>query len=414
MSERIEHEIEPVFDERSQVLVLGTMPSPKSREVGFFYGNPQNRFWKILASLFDEPLPISLADKRDLLLRRHIALWDVLASCDIEGASDASIRNASPNNFSRIFNAANIQAVFTTGTKATQLYRSLVEPTTAMPCTALPSPSPANAQSHLDDLIEAYEVLLPYLDEYTAPVLDVAQVAELEQTIAAHGTSLRQLMERAGRSIAYEVLKLVQDSDEPAKNATQTADAHISQTICILCGSGNNGGDGWVAARDLAERGFPVTVITTRAPEDLSAEPAHDAALEAMQTLATCTQARVVVKPDSDDISALLKESFIIIDALLGTGFSGDTLRAPSDEWVRLANEQRARGARIVAADVPSGLSAQTGAAADPCIQADETVTMIVPKTGLVLPEAAPFCGTVRVAPIAYIEPLISEVIGTE
>ena len=84
--EHIEHTIEPVFDERSEILVLGTMPSPKSREIGFYYGHPQNRFWRVLATLFDEPVPENNAERTDLLLRHHIALWDVLASCDIEGA----------------------------------------------------------------------------------------------------------------------------------------------------------------------------------------------------------------------------------------------------------------------------------------------------------------------------------------
>ncbi len=390
MPEHIEHAIDPVFDTRSRVLVLGTMPSPKSRKTGFFYGNPQNRFWKVLAVLFDEPVPCSIPDKQDFLLRHHIALWDVLASCDIDGASDASIRNAQPNDFSPIMEKATIQAVFTTGTKATQFYRTLCEPTTGLPCTALPSPSPANAQASLDDLVDAYRVLLPFVGDYTAPVLDVPKVVELEQTIAANGTSLRQLMERAGRFLSYRVAKMTP----------------LDQSICILCGSGNNGGDGWVAAHNLAEQGYTVTLITARTSEELKAQPAHDAANEVTQAIPAFDRARIVVNPRPEELATILSKASVILDAILGTGFSGASVRTPYDEWIQQANAQRSHGTRIVAADVPSGLSAQNGTAANPCIQADETVTMIVPKPGLLLPGSALFCGEVHVAPIAYIEPL--------
>ena len=109
--QHIEHGIPPVFDERSEVLVLGTMPSPKSREAAFFYGHPQNRFWRVLAALFDEPVPEDNAERADLLLRHHIALWDVLESCDIRGASDASIANPHPNDLSRVLEKAPVRRV---------------------------------------------------------------------------------------------------------------------------------------------------------------------------------------------------------------------------------------------------------------------------------------------------------------
>lgn len=113
------------------------------------------------------------------------------------------------------------------------------------------------------------------------------------------------------------------------------------------------------------------------------------------------------VSPSCDELACLLTAADVIVDAILGTGFSGDSVLAPYDAWIRLANEQRARGARIVAADVPSGLSAQTGKAAEPCLKAHETVTMIASKPGLETPYAFAFCGTVRVAPLAYIEPIL-------
>ncbi|MCH3947449.1 MAG: DNA-deoxyinosine glycosylase [Olsenella sp.] len=158
-SQLVVHPLEPIFDENSRVLVLGTMPSPKSREVCFYYGNPQNRFWRVMAALWDEPLPEENDDRRDLCLRHHVALWDVLASCTITGASDASIRDPVPNDVGRILSAAPISCVFCTGGTATRIYRRLVEPTCGMPCVGLPSTSPANARMRLDDLIAAYEPL---------------------------------------------------------------------------------------------------------------------------------------------------------------------------------------------------------------------------------------------------------------
>lgn len=141
---RIEHGIPPMFDERSEVLVLGTMPSPASREAAFFYGHPRNRFWPVLAALFDEPAPEDNAERADLLLRHHIALWDVLASCDIEGASDASIANARPNDLSRILDTAPVRRVFCTGATSARLYGKLCEPARrsaiAAPCSLRPMP----------------------------------------------------------------------------------------------------------------------------------------------------------------------------------------------------------------------------------------------------------------------------------
>lgn len=156
----IEHSIDPIFDARSRLLMLGTMPSPKSREQGFFYGHPQNRFWKVLAAVFSASVPKSIPEKRAFLLEHRIALWDVLASCEIAGASDASIRNPKPNDLRRILDRAPIERIFCTGAKAAQLYRRLCEPTTGIPCLQLPSTSPANAAMRLDDLIEVYRSAL--------------------------------------------------------------------------------------------------------------------------------------------------------------------------------------------------------------------------------------------------------------
>ena len=164
-AEHIDHDIEPVFDEHSRVLLLGTFPSPKSREQGFFYGHPQNRFWKVLAGVLDAPEPQTIPEKKALLLEHKIALWDVCQSCQIEGASDASIRNPKPNDLGSILDNAPIQRIFCTGAKAAQLYRKLIEPQLGISCVQLPSTSPANAAMRLPALIKAYrEALLPYLD----------------------------------------------------------------------------------------------------------------------------------------------------------------------------------------------------------------------------------------------------------
>lgn len=475
----VTHEIQPVFDSRSRVLLLGTMPSPASREQGFYYGHPQNRFWRVLAAIFDEPAPRTIEEKCGMLLRHHIALWDVLASCEIEGASDASIRDAQPNDLARIFDVADIRAVFATGTKAGELYRKLIEPALGVPCTTLPSTSPANAKMKLDDLTDAYgKALLPLLGETEKHVLPVADVVELEQAIAKNGTSLSTLMERAGRALAMAAFDEAQATawqgdtsnaahrqasvvshalrDNQNSNACRassgghTAEAsnasdenQAAPRIAILCGSGNNGGDGWVAARELTSMGCAVDLVTKRPTSDISAEPAHEQALiteavasetanaahESSRQTATAHQAAaspqaspqtataahhagtgaiaIHVSPSDDELASLLAAADVIVDAILGTGFSGDTVLAPYDAWIRLANEQRSRGARIVAADVPSGLSAQTGKAAEPCLKAHETVTMITSKPGLETPYAFAFCGTVRVAPLAYIEPIL-------
>lgn len=152
------HPLDPIFDEKSRVLVLGTMPSPKSREVRFYYGNPQNRFWRVMAALWQEDVPETNDARRELCLRHHVALWDVLQSCTIAGASDASIRKPVPNDVG-ILSAAPVVRVFCTGGTATRLYQRLIEPACGMPCTGLPSTSPANARMRLDDLIVAYEPL---------------------------------------------------------------------------------------------------------------------------------------------------------------------------------------------------------------------------------------------------------------
>lgn len=165
--EHIIHSIEPVFDAESRVLILGTMPSPKSREVLFYYGHPQNRFWRVLAAVLGEELPQSVPEKKAMLLRHRIALWDVLAECEITGASDSSIRNPVANDLSVILDHAPVQAVFTTGATAWKLYTRLQKPHTGIEAVRLPSTSPANCAVKMEALTEAYKAILPWLEPNT-------------------------------------------------------------------------------------------------------------------------------------------------------------------------------------------------------------------------------------------------------
>ena len=157
------HPFGPIFDERSRVLMLGTLPSPKARELGLPYGHPQNRFWPVMAAILGEELPDTNEGKREMLLRHGVALWDVVEECDIVGASDASIRNVVPSDLSRVLDHAPIRALFATGSKSGQLYRRYSEARFGRPITVLPSTSPANATYRLPDLIEAYSVIKEYL-----------------------------------------------------------------------------------------------------------------------------------------------------------------------------------------------------------------------------------------------------------
>ena len=153
------HPIPPVYDENSRILILGSFPSVKSREQGFFYGHPQNRFWRVTAAVFDDEVPMTVPERRAFLLRHGVALWDVIAACEITGSSDASIRNPEINELGPILETAPIRAIFVNGQTAAKLYRRYAEPLTGRPAYPLPSTSPANAAWSLERLIEAWRVI---------------------------------------------------------------------------------------------------------------------------------------------------------------------------------------------------------------------------------------------------------------
>ena len=159
----VTHEFDAFFDKDSRVLILGTIPSPKSREQGFYYGHPQNRFWKVLADVLGEEFPQTVEERKRFLKRNHIALWDVLESCEIKGASDVSIRNARPNDMKSILQAADIRAIFDTGAKAAQLYKKLCFPECGVEAVRLPSTSPANCGCSYEKLREAYSQICDYV-----------------------------------------------------------------------------------------------------------------------------------------------------------------------------------------------------------------------------------------------------------
>ena len=165
--EHLAHPFPPVVDAHCTTLILGSFPSIKSREQDFFYGHPQNRFWKVLSAVYGEAVPADIAAKKAMLLRHGIALWDVIASCEIVGSSDASVRNAVPVDIARVMGVAPIRQVICNGALAAKLYRRYLQPVTGIEAAAAPSTSPANAAWTLERLTEAWRVLLP--DHCAAP-----------------------------------------------------------------------------------------------------------------------------------------------------------------------------------------------------------------------------------------------------
>ena len=157
---KIEHPFGPIYSGHSRILILGSFPSVKSREQAFFYGHPQNRFWKVIAAVFDAPLPETIENKKELILRNDLALWDSIASCEINGSSDASIKNVRANDLGIILDNCRIERICCNGRKSHEMYMKYIEPDTGRDAICLPSTSPANAQWSLDRLIEAWSAAL--------------------------------------------------------------------------------------------------------------------------------------------------------------------------------------------------------------------------------------------------------------
>lgn len=158
--QQVRHEFEPVYNENSRILILGSFPSVKSREQQFYYGHPQNRFWKVLAGLIGTPVPQSIEEKKHMLLSNGIAVWDVIAECEIIGSSDSSIRNVVPADLQQILQKASIQQIYANGNTAKKLYQKFQQKSCGREIVGLPSTSPANAAFSLERLMESWKCIL--------------------------------------------------------------------------------------------------------------------------------------------------------------------------------------------------------------------------------------------------------------
>ncbi len=160
--EHVTHDkIPPYFNEESEILILGSMPSKKSREAAFYYMHPQNRFWKILEVIYEE----KIKDKKEFLKKHHIALWDMIASCDICGASDSSIKNVIPNDITAFLQKTKIKQIFTAGKTAEKYYRKYTYPILKMESICLPSTSPANCRIPFEELAKTWRIIKEYVKE---------------------------------------------------------------------------------------------------------------------------------------------------------------------------------------------------------------------------------------------------------
>lgn len=158
-SGRVEHEFPPVFDKNSKILILGSFPSVKSREQQFYYGHPQNRFWRLLAAIFEAQMPQSAKERRKFIISHNIALWDVIGSCEITGSADSSIKNVKVNDISIILDACDIRKIFINGNTAFKLYEKYLKPLCGVEAVKLPSTSPANAAWNFDRLYEEWKCI---------------------------------------------------------------------------------------------------------------------------------------------------------------------------------------------------------------------------------------------------------------
>ena len=158
--EHVSHTFAPVYDQESRILILGTFPSVKSRQNDFYYGHPQNRFWRLLAELVHSGLPGTIHEKKTMLLENNIAVWDVIASCDIIGSSDSSIRNVVPNDIAGLLRMTGIHTIYANGSTAAKLYERYVKKETGREIITLPSTSPANAAYQMERLKERWKVIL--------------------------------------------------------------------------------------------------------------------------------------------------------------------------------------------------------------------------------------------------------------
>lgn len=162
MGEIFTHTFEPIFDKNSEILVLGSFPSVKSRENNFYYAHPQNRFWRVVASVYSCPVPKTVEEKKNMLLSNKIAVWDVIKSCEITGSADSAIKSVIPNDLSEILSVADIKKIYANGKTAQSLYNKYIKKNTGFDIISLPSTSPANAAYSLEKLIKEWKIINEY------------------------------------------------------------------------------------------------------------------------------------------------------------------------------------------------------------------------------------------------------------
>lgn len=220
-------------------------------------------------------------------------------------------------------------------------------------------------------------------------ILDVDKVLQLEKDIEASGISLYELMKRAGKALADEAIKELEKRNSKGR-------------VVVLCGNGNNGGDGWVAIEEMAKHKIETIVCSEVWSGDIKAMPAKLAVDSAYEN--ACRYMSLYINPEKSDIVSAISKADIVIDAILGTGFHFNTVKEPFRTWIETINEARNSNTCVISCDVPSGMNAQTGEVADVCVRADKTVTMMCNKTGLAKPESNEYTGEIIVAKIAEIE----------
>ena len=237
IQEHVTHSFPPLFDGDSRVLILGSMPSPKSREQGFYYGHPQNRFWKVMAAVLGEEIPVTVEEKKAMMHRHSIALWDSLEECDIRGASDSSIQNPVPADIPSVLKKTKIRAIFTTGAAAYKYYTEYNYPLTGIPAVRLPSTSPANCAVSFEALVKAYGAVADALKDglqadfvYPSPLGDLYLFADEKGLTALYLQEPEPPVRGAGRGKA----QILTGQDDLAKGrgaayALQQAKAWLDQ-----------------------------------------------------------------------------------------------------------------------------------------------------------------------------------------
>ena len=374
---KLKHPWGPEYSKDSKLLILGTFPSPKSREMGYYYGHPQNVFWKVLAESLGVPEPPYDVEARKRFVREHgVALWDVFKTVNIDGASDASIRDAEPNEFKRIIAESCISAIFTAGRTGTDAFNRLCSGEAGMRAVYLPSTSPANRRTQAtDDYARRWALIGKLL---RGELVSSAGMKELDRkTIESKGVPSLVLMERAALAAVVALEK-----------GAMAGRANKSAKVLCICGAGNNGGDGFAVARLLRRDGVDSEVLFVGEKNKMSVETKQQAHI-----------AENYGVPVTENDLSVIRDPRIIVDALFGIGLVRE-LSGIYLDTVRAINKARKAGAYVLSVDVPSGISADTGEALGGAVTADETVTFAFPKIGLTIGEGAGCTGKLRVADI--------------